>query len=134
MTEGIELHQAMIGTCASGRIEDLRLAAKVLKGKKVHPRVRMFISPITPKIYEEAGKEGLLGIFADAGAVLGPASCGFCYGGFGYLMPGENAITTGTLNIQGRMGSIYAGIYMGNPATVAASAIEGKITDPRKYL
>jgi len=133
-TEGIELHQAMIGTCASGRIEDLRLAAKVLKGKKVHPRVRMFISPITPKIYEEAGKEGLLGIFAEAGAVLGPASCGFCYGGFGYLMPGENAITTGTLNIQGRMGSIYAGIYMGNPATVAASAIEGKITDPRKYL
>jgi 3-isopropylmalate/(R)-2-methylmalate dehydratase large subunit len=133
-TEGIELHQAMIGTCASGRIEDLRLAAKVLKGKKVHPSVRMFISPITPKIYEDAAKEGLLSTFVEAGAVLGPASCGFCYGGFGYLMPGENAITTGTLNIQGRMGSIYSGIYMGNPATVAASAIEGKITDPRKYL
>lgn len=132
--EGAELHQAMIGTCASGRIEDLRLAAKVLKGKKVHPRVRMFISPITPHIYEQAAKEGLLDIFVEAGAVLGPASCGFCYGGFGYLMPGENAITTGTLNIPGRMGSIYGNIYMGNPATVAASAIEGKITDPRKYV
>jgi len=132
--EGTELHQAMIGTCASGRIEDLRLAARVLKGKKVHPRVRMFISPITPRIYEQAASEGLISVFTEAGAVLGPASCGFCYGGFGYLLPGENAITTGTLNIPGRMGSIYSNIYMGNPATVAASAIEGKITDPRKYL
>lgn len=133
-TEGIELQQAMIGTCASGRIEDLRLAAKILKGRKVHPQVRMFISPITQKIFEQAGREGLLTTFVEAGAVLGPSSCGFCYGGFGHLLPGEKAITTGTLNIPGRMGSIEAEIYMGNPATVTASAIEGRITDPRKYL
>lgn len=132
--EGIELHQAMIGTCASGRIEDLRLAARVLKGKKVHPGVRLFISPITPTTYAHAAEEGLIRVFAEAGAILGPSSCGFCYGGFGYLLPGENAITTGTLNIPGRMGSIYSNIYMGNPATVAASAIEGRITDPRKHL
>ena len=132
--EGIEINQAFIGTCASGRMEDLRLAAGVLKGKRVHPNVRLLITPITPMIAEQAAREGLIETFLQAGAVIGPPTCGPCFGGFGYLLPGEVAITTGTLNVPGRMGSIDAKIYMGNPATVAASAVEGKISDPRRIL
>ena len=92
------------------------------------------ITPITPLVMEGAAREGLLEIFLRAGAVIGPPTCGPCFGGFGYLLPGEVAITTGTLNVPGRMGSIDAKIYMANPATVAASAVEGKITDPRRVL
>jgi 3-isopropylmalate/(R)-2-methylmalate dehydratase large subunit len=132
--DGTQINQAFIGTCASGRMEDLRLAARVLKGKKVKSHVRLLITPITSTIAEEAAKEGLLEIFLQAGAVIGPPTCGPCFGGFGYLLPGEVAITTGTLNVPGRMGSIDAKIYMANPAVVAASAVEGKVTDPRKYL
>jgi 3-isopropylmalate/(R)-2-methylmalate dehydratase large subunit len=132
--EGTAINQAFIGTCASGRMEDLRLAAKVLKGKKVHPDVRLLITPITSLIAEQAAREGLIEIFLQAGAVIGPPTCGPCFGGFGYLLPGEVAITTGTLNVPGRMGSIDSKIYMGNPATVAASAVAGKITDPRRIL
>lgn len=132
--EGIEINQAFIGTCASGRIEDLRLASRILKGEKVNSHVRLLITPITPMVEEQAAREGLLDVFLRAGAVIGPPTCGPCFGGFGYLLPGEVAITTGTLNVPGRMGSIDAKIYMGNPATVAASAVEGKITDPRKIL
>jgi len=131
---GIDIDQAFIGTCASGRLEDLKLAAQILKGKKVHPRVRFLITPITPQIYQEAAREGLLNIFWEAGAVIGPPTCGPCYGGVGYLLPGEKCITTGTLNIPGRLGSTEAEIYMGNPATVAASAVKGQITDPREFL
>ena len=133
-TEGTEINQAFIGTCASGRMEDLRLAARVLKGKRVHPNVRLLITPITPMIAEQSAREGLIETFLQAGAVIGPPTCGPCFGGFGYLLPGEVAITTGTLNVPGRMGSIDAKIYMGNPATVAASAVEGKISDPRRIL
>ncbi len=133
-TEGTGIDQAVIGTCAGGRMEDLRLAARILKDRKVDPRVRLLITPITPLVAEEAAKEGLLEIFLRAGAVIGPPTCGPCFGGFGYLLPGEVAITTGTLNVPGRMGSIDAKIYMANPATVAASAVEGKITDPRGIL
>jgi 3-isopropylmalate/(R)-2-methylmalate dehydratase large subunit len=133
-TEGTSINQAFIGTCASGRMEDLRLAARVLKGRKVNPNVRLLITPITPLIAEQAAREGLIEIFLRSGAVVGPPTCGPCFGGFGFLLPGEVAITTGTLNVPGRMGSIDASIYMGNPATVAASAVEGKITDPRKFL
>jgi 3-isopropylmalate/(R)-2-methylmalate dehydratase large subunit len=131
---GKKIDQALIGTCASGRLEDLRLAARILQGKKVHPTVRFMVTPITPQILSEASKEGLIEKLIQAGAMIGPSSCGSCYGGFGQLLPGETCLSTGTLNIPGRLGSVEAEIYMANPATVAASAIEGKITDPRKFL
>lgn len=133
---GIEIDQAFLGTCASGRMEDLRLAARILKGKQVHPRVRFVIVPITPQIHREAAREGLTDIFWEAGALVGPPGCGPCTErrGYGWLLPGERCISTGTLNIPGRMGSPKAEIYIGNPATVAASAVTGRITDPRKLL
>ncbi|MBI2858494.1 MAG: 3-isopropylmalate dehydratase large subunit, partial [Chloroflexi bacterium] len=133
--EGTEIDQAYVGTCASGRMEDLRLAARILKGRKVHPRVRMVITPITPELQRDAAKEGLTEIFWEAGALVGPPSCGMCYqGGFGYVLPRERLISTGTLNLPGRQGSPEGETYLANPATVAASAVEGRITDPRKYL
>ncbi len=132
---GIEIDQAYIGTCVSGRMEDLRLAAQILKGRKVHQRVRLVITPITPEIQRDAAKEGLTEIFWEAGALVGPPSCGMCYqGGFGWVLPGERLLSTGTLNLPGRQGSPEAETYLANPATVAASAVEGEITDPRKFL
>ncbi|MBI4285663.1 MAG: 3-isopropylmalate dehydratase large subunit [Chloroflexi bacterium] len=131
---GIDIDQAFIGTCANGRLDDLRLAARILKGRKVHPRVRFLVTPVTQQTMLDAVKEGIIDTFLQAGVLVGPPTCGPCYGGFGYLLPGETCLSTGTLNIPGRMGSTEAKIYMANPATVAASAIEGKITDPRKYF
>ncbi len=132
---GIEINQACLGTCASGRMEDLRLAAQILKGRKVHPQVIFTIVPITPRIHREAAREGLLDIFWEAGAVVGPPSCAPCTPrACGWLLPGERCISTGPMNIPGRMGSTEAEIYLGNPATVAASAVEGKIADPREFL
>ncbi len=132
--EGTEIDQALIGTCAGGRIEDLRLAAGILKGKKVHPRVRLMVTPISQKTYISALREGLIETFVEAGAVVLSSTCSPCYGGIGYLLPGENCIATGTLNIPGRMGSTDANIYLGSTVTVAASAIEGKISDPRNFV
>ncbi len=132
--EGKEINQALLGTCASGRLEDLRLAAKMLKGRKVHPNVRFLVTPITQQTFKEAANEGLIGELIQAGAQIGPATCGPCYGGIGYLLPGETCIATGTLNIPGRMGSTEAGIYLASAATVTASAITGNITDPRKFF
>jgi 3-isopropylmalate/(R)-2-methylmalate dehydratase large subunit len=131
----VSIDQAFIGTCASGRMEDLRLAAKILKGRKVHPSVRLTIAPITPEIQLAAVREGLTEIFLQAGALVGPPSCGMCLQtGYGFLLPGERFISTGTLNLPGRNGSPEAETYLANPATVAASAITGKITDPREFL
>ncbi|MFC1980868.1 aconitase/3-isopropylmalate dehydratase large subunit family protein [Chloroflexota bacterium] len=131
---GTDIDQVFIGSCASARMEDLRLVAQIWEGMRIHPRVRAMVIPITQAIYEQAAKEGLLAIFAAAGAVVGPPTCGPCYGGFGTLLSGEVCLSTSTLNIPGRMGSTDASIYLSNPATAAASAIEGKITDPRTYL
>jgi 3-isopropylmalate/(R)-2-methylmalate dehydratase large subunit len=132
--EGIKIDQALLGTCAGGRIEDLRVASKILKGKKVHRGVRLIVSPITRRTFVLALKEGLIEPLVEAGAVITSPTCRSCFGAFGYLLPGENCIATGTLNIPGRMGSNEANIYLGSAATVAASAVEGKITDPRKLL
>lgn len=131
---GTEIDQAFIGTCACGRAEDLRLAARILRGRRVHSRVRFLIAPITPRIYHMAVREGLTDIFLEAGAVVGPPGCGACAGRIGYLLPGETCISTSTLNIPGRMGSPEANIYLASAATVAASAVEGRIADPRKFF
>ena len=132
--EGVDVHQAFVGTCISGNLEDLRLAAKILKGKKVHPGVRFAIIPGTQETYLNAIREGLLEIFVNSGLIVSAPGCGPCFGSFGYLLPGENCICTGVLNTPGRMGSEKANIYLANPATVAASAVVGKITDPRNFL
>ena len=128
---GTKIHQAIIGTCAGGRIEDLRIAAGLLKNRKVKPGVRFMVTPITPGVMAQASKEGLIETIIAAGALVGPPSCGTCYGGLGQLLPKEVCISTGTLNIPGRLGSTEADIYMANPAVVTASAICGEITDPR---
>ncbi len=132
---GVAIDQGFIGSCASGRMEDLRLAARVLKGRKVHPNVRLVIAPITPEIQKEAAREGLTEIFWEAGALVGPPSCGMCMQlGYGFLLPGETLISTATMNVPGRLGSPEAESYLANPATVAASAVAGKISDPREFL
>ena len=133
--EGKEFHQAVIGTCTNGRLEDLEIAARVLKGKKVHPNVRALIIPASRQEYLHALKKGILEILAEAGCVILNPGCGPCLGAHqGVLAPGEVALSTANRNFKGRMGSREAQIYLASPATVAASSIEGKITDPRKFL
>ena len=127
----IYIDQVVIGSCTNGRIEDLRISAQVLKGRKVHPRVRLIMIPATQKVYREALSEGLLETFIDAGAVVSTPTCGPCLGGhMGVLAEGEKAIATTNRNFAGRMGHPKAQIYLSNPAIAAASAIAGKITSP----
>jgi len=133
--EGTKINQAVIGSCTNGRLEDLQEAARVLKGRKVHPEVRLLVVPASWKIFKEALSEGIIETLVDAGAVLVNAGCGPCLGAHqGCLAPGEVAVTSTNRNFQGRMGSAEAFLYLASPATVAASAIEGKLADPRKYL
>ena len=131
---GTELQHAYIGSCASGRIEEIRAAAEILKGKKVAPGVKFNVVPTSKKIYQQAESEGLLDTLAEAGARVAGASCDFCVGYASPLEPGDKCISTGVLNISGRMGSTEAQIYMGSAYTVAASALAGKIVDPREVL
>ena len=132
--EGIVIDQGFIGGCTNGRLDDLRIAAEIMKDKKIQPGVRMFITPISQEVHLHALKEGLITIFVNAGAVVTIPSCGVCPGHIGRLAAGEVCISTSTVNTPGRMGSKEAKIYLASPATVAASVIEGKIVDPRKYL
>ena len=133
--EGTEFHQAVIGTCTNGRLEDLEIAARILKGKKVNPRVRALIIPASRQEYLRALKKGILEILAEAGCVILNPGCGPCLGAHqGILAPGEVALSTANRNFRGRMGSREAQIYLASPAAVAASSLEGKITDPRKFL
>ncbi len=128
----VPVEQAFIGSCTNGRIEDLRLAAQVMKGKKVKDGVRALVIPASMEVYKQALTEGLTEIFTDAGAMVCGAACGPCLGGhIGLLAAGETCVSTSNRNFIGRMGSKEASVYLASPATVAASAVTGKITDPR---
>ncbi|MCF8380004.1 MAG: 3-isopropylmalate dehydratase large subunit [Bacteroidales bacterium] len=128
-----KLHQGLIGTCTNGRIEDLRIAAEILKNKKIASDFQLLVIPASQKIYLQALQEGLIEILLNAGANILSASCGPCLGtGQGIPADGYNVISTANRNFSGRMGNKNASIYLASPATVAWSALEGKITDPRK--
>ncbi|MDK2956278.1 MAG: 3-isopropylmalate/(R)-2-methylmalate dehydratase large subunit [Desulfovibrionales bacterium] len=127
----LPIDQAVIGSCTNGRISDLREAAAVLKGRKAAPGVRLIILPATPAIWRQAMREGLYEIFLDAGAVVGPPTCGPCLGGhMGILAAGERAVSTTNRNFKGRMGSLESEVYLASPAATAASAVAGRIVDP----
>jgi len=130
---GKEMDQAYIGSCTNGRIEDLRIAAKILKGKQV--AIRTLIVPATPSIWKQAIDEGLFDIFYESGCVIAAPTCGACLGGFmGVLAAGEKCISTTNRNFVGRMGHPESEVYLASPATAAASAVEGKLADARRYL
>ncbi|QSQ10304.1 2,3-dimethylmalate dehydratase large subunit [Koleobacter methoxysyntrophicus] len=133
--ENVAIDQAVIGSCTNGRLKDLRDAAMVLKGNKVHPYTRLIIIPATQEIYLQAVKEGLIEIFIEAGAVVSTPTCGPCLGGhMGILAKGEKAIATTNRNFVGRMGHPESEVYLSNPAVAAASAVKGKITHPREVV
>ncbi len=129
----VTIDQAVIGSCTNGRLEDLRIAAQILKGKKVASYVRLIVIPATQEIYLQALQEGLLEIFVQAGAAVSTPTCGPCLGGhMGVLGAGEKAIATTNRNFVGRMGHPTSQVYLANPAVAAASAITGKITHPEE--
>ena len=131
----IFIDQGVIGSCTNGRLEDLRIAASVLKGKTVHPRVRMIVIPATQRVYKDALKEGLVEIFLDAGAAFSTPTCGPCLGGhMGVLAEGERAISTTNRNFIGRMGHPKSEVYLANPAVAAASGVLGRIGGPEEVL
>jgi len=133
--EGRVIHQALIGTCTNGRLEDLEVVASILKGKKIRAGVRTLILPASREVYLEALRRGLLETFSEAGCVILNPGCGPCLGAHqGLLAAGEAVVSTSNRNFRGRMGSRDSEIYLASPATAAASSLEGKITDPRKYL
>ncbi len=129
----ISIDQIVIGSCTNGRISDLRIAAQILKDKKIHPSIRLIVIPGTQDVYLEALKEGLIEIFIKAEGVVSTPTCGPCLGGhMGILADGERALSTTNRNFAGRMGHTSSEIYLSNPAVAAASAITGKITHPEK--
>ncbi|MEW6375738.1 MAG: 3-isopropylmalate dehydratase large subunit [Thermodesulfobacteriota bacterium] len=131
----IPVDQVVIGSCTNGRIEDLRVAAQVLKGNKVSPYVRLIIIPATQEIYRQAMKEGLLEVFLDANAAISTPTCGPCCGGhMGVLAKGERAIATTNRNFVGRMGHPESEVYLSNPAVAAASAVKGRIASPEEIV
>ncbi len=133
--KGIAIDQVVIGSCTNGRIEDLRIAASVIRGKKVHPRVRLLVIPATQEIYRQAMEEGLLSAFIDAEAAVSTPTCGPCLGGhMGILASGEKALATTNRNFVGRMGHPESEVYLSNPAVAAASAVAGSIVHPEEVL
>ncbi|MDP6346773.1 MAG: 3-isopropylmalate dehydratase large subunit [Dehalococcoidia bacterium] len=131
----VGVDQAVVGSCTNGRMEDLRLAAGILAGRHVHPRVRLVVIPGTQEVYLEAMKEGLLETFVRAGGSVSPPTCGPCIGGFmGILAAGEKCVATTNRNFIGRMGSNESEVYLANPAVVAASAITGHIAHPQEVV
>jgi 3-isopropylmalate/(R)-2-methylmalate dehydratase large subunit len=131
---GLEVHAGYLGSCASGRLEDLRVAAQILQGRQVKPGFQLNVIPTSQEIMAAAGREGLISILAEAGAFVSSPSCDYCFGRIATMTANQRAVSTGTLNVRGRMGSPDSEIYLCNAATVAASAIEGAIADPRRYL
>ncbi len=131
---GKEVDQAFLGSCTNGRIEDFEIAAKILKGKKVSRRTRLIVIPASVEVYHEILKRGYLSTFVDAGALVESPSCGACMGAHvGVIGPGEACISSSNRNFRGRQGSPDSEVYLGSPATVAASALAGKIVDARDY-
>ncbi len=131
---GQHIDQGYIGSCVSGRLEDIRAAAHVLKERSIKPGFRLNVIPTSQNIMREAMREGLLEVLMKSGAFVSASSCDYCYGKIQALAPGQFALSTGPLNIPGRMGSTEARVYIASAATIAASAIEGQIADPRKYF
>ncbi len=131
---GTKINQAFLGSCTNARYEDLEIAAKMLEGKRIHEDVRMIVTPASQEIWLQAAKSGISEMLINAGAIITNPSCGACFGAVGgVLAPGEKCISSSNRNFQGRMGSDSAGVYLGSPATVAASALTGVITDPRDF-
>jgi len=129
------IDMVFLGSCANAREADLTIAAKILKGRKVSPKTNLLVIPASRRVYNWAMDNGLLKIFADAGANIESSNCGPCFGKhMGILAPGDRCLSTSNRNYKGRMGSPEAFIYLGSPALAAATAIEGRIADPRKYL
>ena len=129
----VKIDQSLIGSCTNGRIEDLRIAAQILKNRKAAPGVRLIVVPATPFIYKQAMQEGLLEIFMDAEAVISPPSCGACLGGhLGILAEGEKSVATTNRNFVGRMGHPKSEVYLASPAVAAASAVLGRIASPEE--
>ncbi|OYU98797.1 MAG: 3-isopropylmalate dehydratase [Burkholderiales bacterium PBB5] len=131
---GLEVHTGYLGSCASGRLEDLRAAAAVLKGRKIPAGFQLHVVPTSQAIMSAAAREGLISTLVDAGAFISSSSCDYCYGRIATMTDGQRAVSTGTLNTPGRMGSPDSEIFICNAAVVAASALNGCITDPRPYL
>ena len=133
--EGIEIHQCLLGTCTNGRLSDLKVAANILKRKKIASSVRFLVLPASRSILSEAMNKGYIQTMVEAGAMVLPTGCGPCLGAHqGVLAPGERCLSTSNRNFKGRMGCKDAEIYLASPATVAASALYGKITNPRKEV
>lgn len=130
---GKAINQVFIGSCTNGRLEDMRVAAEIMKGKRIHPDVRVIATPASYPVYEAANAEGIIKTLMDAGAVVCNPSCSVCFGGnHGILAPGEVSLATSNRNFRGRQGSTEAYVYLSSPATAAASALTGVITDPRE--
>ncbi|MFQ6060037.1 MAG: 3-isopropylmalate dehydratase large subunit [Thermoplasmata archaeon] len=130
--KNVKIHQAFLGSCTNGRIEDLRSAAEILRGERIHKDVRMIVMPASQKIYAQAMREGLFEILLEANATICAPSCGPCFGGHGgVLAAGEACISSSNRNFVARMGSPESSVYLASPWTVAASALYGEITDPR---
>ncbi|MDD4955974.1 MAG: 3-isopropylmalate dehydratase large subunit [Candidatus Omnitrophica bacterium] len=133
--EGLKINQAYLGTCTNGRLEDLEIASKIVKGKKVSKEIKFLVAPASSRIFLEALHKGYIKTFLEAGAIVLPAGCGPCVGTHqGVPADGEIVLSSANRNFKGRMGNPNSFIYLASPATVAASAISGKITDPRKYI